>query len=61
MKIFKKFNPQLSDSEFVDLINQLDALDNGILHESDDDALADFYDRLYKICPNQVNNNLSNT
>jgi hypothetical protein len=51
----------MSDSEFISLINQLDALDVIYLPEDDEDALADFYDNLYNVCPNQIDNNLSNT
>jgi hypothetical protein len=59
-KIFKKFTLNMSDADFLNLINQLDSLDNGFLPEDDDDLLSDFYNNLYKICYNQIDKNLIN-
>jgi hypothetical protein len=59
-KTLKKFSANMSNSDFVDLIIQLDNIDNGNLCEDDDDYLCDFYDGLYKICKNQIDNNLNN-
>ena len=59
-KILKKFSANMSNSDFVDLIIQLDNIDNGNLCEDDDDYLSDFYNGLYKVCNRQIDNNLNN-
>lgn len=60
IKIINKFNSSISNEEFIDLIIQLDNLDNGTLCESEEDLLADCYNKLYKTCDKQINNNLCN-
>ena len=59
-KILKKFSANMSNSDFVYLITQLDNIDNGNLCEDDDDYLCDFYNNLYKVCSKQIDSNLNN-
>ena len=59
-KIIKEFRATMSNSDFVNLIIQLDSIDNEGLCEDDEECLCDFYNGLYKICDKQIDSNLKN-
>lgn len=59
-KIFKRFNSNMSNGDFLDQIFYLDSLDDGTLCEYDDDNLSDFYNNLYSLCPKQIDLNINN-
>lgn len=60
MKVFKKFKNDMSNTDFINQIVYLDTIDNSNLSEFEEDQLSDFYNNLYKICPNLIDANINN-